>query len=354
MANFDEQRSKFIDFLKSGDSFSIFYHTDGDGVTSATILSKAINAMGKSVYAYRPTNYEDFENMDLSEFNNNIIICDMFVKEDDLRLFKKFNLCIVDHHELIKPGNVLYINPKMWSDQKYTPCSLLVYELLREYCDDTMWIAAVGIVSDSGGRENPEFIKEAAKRYDVKLKNDVFLYDNDFGCASSTITAMQIHGGRSGLEEALENLLIANSVDELINNPKLKKVRLEIARHFKEITEKFEKEAETSDQLIYFFEIGGQKSRYSTSVATALSHTQKYYDKVIVFIRKIHGDSIRLNMRTNDKRIKLPSIFRQIFQTMEGEGGGHDAAAGCTIRAEDKDRFIEKFKELIHSSIKQQ
>ena len=352
MAGFDEQKSRFIDFLRSGNSFSIFYHTDGDGVTSAAILAKAINAMGKDVYAYRPTNYEDFENLDLSEFNNNIIICDMFVKERDLKRFKKYNLCIIDHHELINPGEIVYINPKMWGDDKYTPCSLLMYRLLREYCDDSLWIAAIGVVSDSGGRDNPEFIKEAAKRYDIKLKEDVFLYDNDFGCASSTISAMQIHAGRNGLEDVLDNLLVANSIEELINNPRLKKIRIEIARHFKDITEKFEKEAETSDQFIYFFEINGPKSRYSTSVATALSHTPKYYDKVIVFIRKIGGNNVRFNIRTNDKRIKLPAIFREIFKTIEGEGGGHDPAAGCTVKAEDKDRFISAFKECIYSSLK--
>ena len=46
------------------------------------------------------------------------------------------------------------------------------------------WLSTIGLIGDSGGKENREFVVKIAEKYGVKLGKDEFLYDNDFGNAA--------------------------------------------------------------------------------------------------------------------------------------------------------------------------
>ena len=332
------------EFISRNNDFTVFYHLDTDGIVSAVLLTAALKKMNKGVYYYRPTNYEDYKNIDMGEYSRNIIICDMQIREDQLQLFKDKNLCIIDHHQLINADLPAYANPKIWEDYTYTPCSLLVYRIFQQEINELDWAAAIGLVGDSGGKENPDFVKKTAEKYGIKIGKDDFMYDNDFGKAAGMIGSMTTLYNREGADEALGILINSNSIADVLNNQKLvfadKKVREELEKLKKDFKEKAWKSGK-----VYFYELDQKKKRYSSTLVTELSFDKNYYGNVLVFMTKINGRTMRLNLRANGVEIKLPVILNNIFKKMKGEGGGHDKAAGGSIDYKDMEKFKKLFLE---------
>jgi single-stranded DNA-specific DHH superfamily exonuclease len=332
------------DFVSKYNDFTVFYHLDTDGIISAALLTAALKKMNKGVYYYRPTNYEDYDKMDMQEYSKNIVICDMQIREDQLPLFKEKNLCIIDHHQIINADLLAYANPKIWGDETYTPCSLLVYQIFREEIKELDWASAIGLVGDSGGKENSKFVEETAEKYAIKLGKDEFMYDNDFGKAAGMVGAMTTLYSREGADEALGILINSNSIKEVLNNQKLvfadKKVREELEKlkmDFKENAQRFGK--------VYFYELGQKKKRYSSTLVTELSFDKEYYGNVLVFMTDINARILRLNLRANGVDIKLPVMLNSIFKQIKGNGGGHDKASGGSIDRKDKEKFKRLFLE---------
>jgi single-stranded DNA-specific DHH superfamily exonuclease len=331
-------------FVSENNDFTVFYHFDTDGIVSAALLTAALKKINKGVYYYRPTNYEDYEKMDMQEYSKNIIICDMQIREAQLPLFKDKNLCIIDHHQIIEADMSAYANPKIWGDNTYTPCSLLVYRIFKQEVEELDWESAIGLVGDSGGKENSEFVKETAEKYGIKIGTDEFMYDNDFGKAAGMIGAMTTVYNREGADEALGILMNSASISDVINNQKLvfadKKVRFELEKLKEDFKEKAEKVGK-----VYFYELDQKKKRYSSTLVTELSFDKEYYGNVLVFMTKINARTMRLNLRANGVEIKLPVILNNIFKKVKGEGGGHDKASGGSINYKDKDKFKQLFLE---------
>ena len=346
-----EQINKIKSFIQSNDNFSIFYHLDCDGIISAALLTHVIETMGKSVSSYRPTNYEDFEGMDLSDYTKNIIVCDMQVRDSAIGVFSDRNLCVIDHHELMNADGIAYLNPKMWGDKTYTPCSLVVFRIFEDILKDYDWLATVGLVADSGGKENADFVRSIAGRYNVLLKNDEYLYENDFGKIAGMIGSMTIMHGRRGADEALGIAITSSSLKELMDDERLASASNHVKTRMSELMERFEHEKETWDDFIYFFELGPDEKRYSSTVVTTMSFNEKYYGKILVFMTRINAGLIRLNIRSNGTGVKLPVILREIFKNIKGEGGGHDPAAGGSIEFADKEKFKMMFVKEVYKQL---
>ncbi len=340
--NEEEAVDRIIDFARKNDNFTVLYHLDTDGIVSAALLTKALEKLGKKVVAYRPSNYEDFDTMDLSEYTDDIFICDMQLREKYFGMFGGKRLCLIDHHELIDPDGFVYINPKMWGDTTYTPASFLVYRIFRMFIEKYDWLSAVGLVGDSGGKENSEFVKKTAERYDVKLGKDEYMYDNSFGDAASMVGAMTNVYGRSGAEEALGIAIMCESLASLLSNNTLVTVNNIVNDELRKLNEEFEAKKEKYG-IIYFFEMDPKYKRYGSTLVTTLSFRPDYYGNILVFMTKINHKLMRLNIRANGVEIRLPDVLREIFKKIKGEGGGHNKASGGSINLKDREEFKKLF-----------
>lgn len=332
------------EFMSKNNDFTVFYHLDTDGIVSAALLTAALKKMNKGIYYYRPTNYEDYKDMDMQEYSKNVIVCDMQIREEQLPLFKDKNLCIIDHHQIINAYLLAYANPKIWGDNTYTPCSLLVYQIFEQEIKELDWASAIGLVGDSGGKENSDFVKKTAEKYGIKIGKDEFMYDNDFGRAAGMIGAMTTVYNREGADEALGILINSTSIADVLNNQKLIFVEKKVKEELEKLKRDFRENAERSGR-VYFYELDQKKKRYSSTLVTELSFDKEYYGNVLVFMTKINGRTMRLNLRANGVDIKLPVMLNNIFQKIKGEGGGHDKASGGSIAYKDKDKFKKLFLE---------
>ncbi len=81
------------------------------------------------------------------------------------------------------------------------------------------------------------------------------------------------------------------------------------------------------------------------TLASILSFSSIYKQGTIIVAMAYNGDKIKVSTRiagrkTNSNR-NLKELVDSIIQTIGGESGGHCNAAGCTIRKEDENKFIE-------------
>ena len=339
---FDKAVSAVHSFTANGQRFSIFYHMDVDGIVSAALLTKALNALGKTVKGYRPSNYEDFDNgFDISEFDSPIIICDMQLPPSGFHMLAGKTLCIIDHHEVIEPRDSVYINPKTEGYNVYTPCSLLVYELFRKELDSFDWLAVIGLISDAGGKENPELVVKICEKYGLAPGKHEYLTDNTFGDAGSMINNFIISEGRDGASASLELLLNCNAINDVIENPMLKSVNYKVESEIKALLERLEVESEKYSGKIYFFKMPADKKRYSSTLATIASLNQ-YKGKVIVVLTEINKNLERVNIRANSLQVDVPKALDEIFRGIKGSGGGHKVAAGASINPRDETKFKQE------------
>jgi single-stranded-DNA-specific exonuclease len=84
------------------------------------------------------------------------------------------------------------------------------------------------------------------------------------------------------------------------------------------------------------------------TMASILSFSSVYKPGTIIVAMAYNGDKIKISTRIAGRRTNsarnLKEIVDSIIQTIGGESGGHCNAAGCTIRKEDENKFIEIIK----------
>jgi len=61
--------------------------------------------------------------------------------------------------------------------------------------------------------------------------------------------------------------------------------------------------------------------------------------------------SSRATRKLTEKGVDLSIVMETASQHVDGDGGGHDIAAGATIPADRRNEFIEKADEIITSQL---
>lgn len=345
MNEIEKKKEELMNFIDDS-RLSIIYHSDVDGIISAVLMINALKSFGKSVSEFIPANYGQMDNIE-DKVQGKVIFLDMRIPENVYKKFINLGLCIIDHHELIEErSNFLYINPKIWGDYKYTPNSLIVYRLFENEIRDYDWLAAIGVISDAGGKENREFIEKVAKKYNIKLGSDEFLFDNKFGQAADIINSITILHPKTGAKEATELLLEIKNLDEIYRNEIFSKSYKNVNSKIKELLDKFDRLSEVHGN-IYFFDLDKKYGKYSSTIATIIGLNPKYKGKIIVIGKDINEEQRRYSIRANGIEINLNSIVNEILKHINGEGGGHNKAVGLIINKIDEDRFKNEFIELI-------
>jgi len=343
MDKLNEKRGDLLKFIDTDRELSVIYHSDVDGVVSAALIAKSLKIIGKEISMLVPANYGEMDDIE-NKVNGKVIFLDMKVPREIYSRFINRGLCIIDHHEMLTEDidRFLYINPKMWGDYKYTPNSFIVYKLFENELKDYDWLACIGLISDAGGKENQEFVKATAKRYDIKLGDDEFMFDNKLGKAGDIINSLIIYHQKTGAKEALNLLIDMKSLDDIYNNEFLSRVYKKVNNKIKMLLDKFETFSEIYDN-IYFFELEREYGKYSSTIATILGLNEKYRGKIIVIVKDIDDENIRYSIRANGLDIDLNSIVKRILKNIPGEGGGHNKAIGLMIKKIDKERFKQAF-----------
>ncbi len=87
------------------------------------------------------------------------------------------------------------------------------------------------------------------------------------------------------------------------------------------------------------------------TMASILSFSSIYKKGTIIIAMAYNNDKIKVSTRMAGKNPRSPrnlkKLMDSIIETLGGESGGHKHAAGCTIKKEQEDKFIELIKKKL-------
>ena len=334
---------KAVDFLKNTkpkDEIVVVFNNDADGICSCVLMNKYLKHMGINPYIISqpmPPDKNLIRRIQ-SGIPNKIIFLDLAMDQQPsvLKKVKGFaDILIIDHHLIENNMNspqIVHYNPRFKNPKIYQSTSYLAYKILSKLLDmeDSLWIAAIGIIGDYDIASSMDLIKEVEKKYDLNL----------FYKIAAMISSVR----------ATKAMTCEQIVELLINTKDPKQL---IAGEFLESYQKIEleteavlidagKNAEKIDS-VFFYNI---KSKYNirSDISTKLS--EKFPDKIIIVYEKI-GNNINASVRNQNRRINVDRVLKKAIIGLKASAGGHEVAGGVTMDAKDWDRFKEKLLEIL-------
>ena len=316
------------------DKVAIILDNDPDGFCSGILFQDFCERTGAKTerFIYKRERAK-FETFGLDDFNK-IIITDIApgLLNKNLEKIKDKKVLYMDHHprEFDSPKE---INEYTTLERGYIPSSRSAFELTK----GKKWISLVGTISDAAHlyKENDEFIKEALDEFQMSLeefKEKVVFVISNF--------LIYFNKKRS---EAYDILRKMNSIEDLSKIEKYSfKIKDEIYKYVNEFEEKNEK-----IENVNFYYINPKYS-IKNSVAFEIGTKKENHDKIFIFASPKKDNKISLSARNTSKKRDMADLLKAGIGNLEGNAGGHAAAAGGLINKKD----LEKFKENLQNYLK--
>ncbi|MEM7825599.1 MAG: DHHA1 domain-containing protein [Candidatus Aenigmatarchaeota archaeon] len=339
----------FIQTINHKDKILLIYHKDLDGLTSALIFLKYAKRNGIKILKRVPSSNEEIDEIikKIKSFDK-ILIFDIDISYMKKKLVKvNKEMLIIDHHPPranLNTKKIVYINPRLLNPKIYQPTSYITYKLVSKISNvkDEEWLAVLGTISDYGIEDCEDLIRNWTK---IKKKEEI----------QKTKIWKQVEEligiiSEFGFSKTLNLLEKVKSFDDF----KKKKVVKKALKDYKKKKKIYEKifwknirKFKSSNLLISEMET---KHREITSlISTKMSI--KFPENVIVIFRK-SGEKYAVNVRYNgSKEIDLGKIMEKCAKGLNG-GGGHQSAAGATIKAKNKEIFEKRLIEEVKKFFK--
>lgn len=333
----------------------LFYHQDGDGVSSAALILKMFPDF---IYSPRegPKIEKGFIEQVISERPDLILFLDIPVDQEYkniLKLRKKLkttDIIIIDHHipelDLNKKG-LYHINPRLKDKGAYIPTSCLVYKNLKRHFKERIkkyiWIASIGIISDYAFEECKGLLNECKRLFPEVLKtklDDNNIFDSKLGEISQIISSAITLKGFKGAKYSLKILSGCKSYDDFIKNKKLSGWNKIVKNEIDTLVKEFEKNKISIGKILKFNVVS--KLNISSVLASILA--RKYPDNIILLVKK-SDSGYKISIRSQKPPKNLGSLVKESAEGI-GMGGGHERAAGAFVNDWKKfeHRFLEKIK----------
>ena len=329
----------------------LIYHTDLDGVCSATLLLKFFSdfelmpregpivddKMVKSLVARKP---------DL------IVILDIPMDQEFAKIEKlqkklpQTRMIEMDHHIPEKDMNSLsfiHINPRFEGDF-YIPASCMVYRMLEKLGKKVrplVWIAAIGVIGDYGIEDCRDLFDECRKAYPGSMGENPLR--SKLSEAAEYINSTFILHGVKGVEKTLGMMLAIDGYKSVPQNKYFASCREKVSREISRILRDFEKRKKEHHGLgLVTYRIVSRLNVTST-VSTMIA--EKYPDRIIIMI-KFSGQHVKISARCQAGDINLNSLMKDAVAGI-GSGGGHVKAAGAVVGKKDFPEFERRLLERV-------
>ncbi|MDD3263490.1 MAG: DHHA1 domain-containing protein [Candidatus Nanoarchaeia archaeon] len=317
----------------------IFFDNDADGFCSFYQIAKYFDTFSFTMVKDRPLIDERFSyKLDETSFDAIIILDIAKVDESFLKKYSGYKIIWIDHHpqsEIKSRNNLIILNSTDF--KKDYPTSMLVYKIFKK----EKLAMIIGCISDW-------YIDRTIKSSIKKLQLDQLinkketpgeiLFDSSLGekilflnfSLKSNVTSFKRY-----ILELLEINLLNLDTEE---NPFFKKAKRIYDKYYAICNYK----PLINDDLYYL------KYYEDVSVSTEVSNflLVKYPKKKIIIVARDAIDKISMSLRSNG-HVNLTELMSYVFSQMNGFGGGHNNASGCSIAKDDEDFFIEIIKNSI-------
>lgn len=329
---------KFFDFisgLNDKDKIALISHNDLDGIASAKVANKVIEADVLKFVAYKEINSDFVAELKKKKIKKIIFTDINMTSEEVLKDLEKFaEILIVDHHFIPKDWNserTSYLNAQLKGCAAY-----LCYYLFSKLQDvsEFDWLVALASVSDITYGQNQSWMREVYDKYGEKFESsEEGIKKSKFWDVQLLISFALIHFDKD----------IEKVYDEVGNKPfdigKLGKYGADIKNEIERQKDKFAKEKKLISGR-YFFEI-----KYSHNLTSFLSTELSFKepDRTFIFMQKEKG-IVKISARRQDRRENMVDLVRKLTEGFENsDAGGHIPAAAAFF----PEKYLEEFKKRL-------
>ncbi len=341
-----KKAADFLERIKSTDGVVIIYNNDGDGICSCVMVSEYLKRTGKKkpyiISQPMPMDKNIVQRVKTG-IPDKIILLDLAADQQQGVLKSLVGLSevlVVDHHQVFKNMNskrIVHYNPRIDDPRLYQSTSYCIYKILSKVMDvsDLLWVAAVGMVADYNLNDSKDLVKEVEKRYGF----DKPLYETRIGRLADMIAATSATKKLSfdQMVDVFQNATFekfekTHNADNMIESGEV------IKKEMDDLVEDAEANMERHGKVMFY----NIKSKYNLSSPLSTRVSENYRDNLVVIYQKV-GSRVKASSRNQSKNINAGKVIGKAAKEVGGSGGGHDAAAGATISADQ----WEKFKEIL-------
>jgi len=315
-----------------------FFHNDDDGLCAFLLLYRFKGGGKWHMVKPRPYIDESFTRFVPEDCDKVFILDIAVVKQEFVDEIKK-PVVWIDHHTPLKISKCRYFNPRIEHPEEYTPASAICYEAVRQ----DLLIGALGTIADGG--KNLGFLKESFRKYKSIIgkyrKPFDITYKTEFG-KLIRILSFNLNGKTSEIKKSI-GIFIKEKDFQNFLNPSTKDEKFVHGR-YETANEEYKKVLEealgikSDDVFVFLYRPG--RITFGGDIATEIPY--RLPGKKIYIIAREKSGRMMCSLRSN--RINLLKFLEKAFKKIEGYGGGHPVAAGCSIRKEDFEKFIELAK----------
>jgi single-stranded DNA-specific DHH superfamily exonuclease len=332
----------FFDFVKGinpADKVAIITHTDLDGIASAIFAQKIVESRGYKVKFIEYVSYNKellraVEKKVIAAKITKLFILDFTIDSTDLGFFlklsKKLDVLLVDHHKQIKEASNLKNIIKTETDDC---CALVLFNLGSEFCNfkDLYWLLDATLYSEFS-------YKKQANMNLMKVRYPK-LTEKNISKSKPAKLAMLISSSLIYYSENLQKVFDIVIKEDL---SKLKKANEIIQKEINLWISKFKKKAEYfKEKNLYFFYF---KPKYDLTSIIINTISSKNPQTTFILAVDENPEYVTIGARNQARLVDMANLVTAgIVGLKDATAGGHIPAAGARIRKKD----LAKFKENI-------
>jgi len=324
-----------------------FFHDDCDGICSFLVFYKILPQAEKPYVIVKSDPYVDKRFIGKLRYANpdKIVVLDLAdIKQSFLERSNQ-HIIWLDHHGPAEKKNnrIIYLNPRLYG-YNY-PVSDLCYEIAGKP-ENLLWTATIGCIADW---HIPDFFPLFLKRYpDLAKRGPIgdIIYKTKLG-KIIRILSFALMGRSKEAYPYIEHIKKLKSPYELLNAEtshariilkKYEKINKEYQSLFAKVLKNIKKQRE---RPLFLFTYSNAKYSITKELANELIYL--FPDKVIIIGREKNSEiSLSLRARKLNLRKAVPYALKGLW----GYGGGHECAAGATIKKQDLKLFIQRLTSL--------
>ncbi|MDF1657601.1 MAG: single-stranded-DNA-specific exonuclease RecJ [Verrucomicrobiales bacterium] len=368
---------RIFEAAENGETVVLYGDYDVDGVTSIALLDSVLRAYGIKTHCFLPTRLEEGYGLSLKGIENclgdtqaSLLIaadCGTNSRKESL-LLKELgvDLIVLDHHEPSSDGTaecVALVNPKLGDDFHYLCTAGVVFKVshallkerplagfdLKNYLDFVALGTIADIVPLEG--ENRIFARRGLSQLDTTIHPGLVALKRIAGVnspARSNDVGFKLGprinaAGRLDTAEASLHLMLSQDEDEAVI---LAEALDQQNRDRQELEQKTREEAEQmihdlpEEERSYGIVVGARGWHPGVVGIVASRIAKRYYRPT--FIVAINEDGLGKGSGRSVSGISLVHALEASHEVIE-TGGGHDMAAGVSVREENLELFRQSF-----------
>ena len=311
-----------------------FFHDDADGLCSFLLLYRFKGEGKYHLVKQRPHIEESFVRL-VPEECDKVFILDIAVVEQEFVDKVKKPVVWIDHHSPQKISKANYFNPRIKNPNEYTSVSAICYKVVNQ----DLLLGALGTIGDFS---NQPFLNEFFKKYKGLVGKYRDLFDITFRTKFGKLIRIIEFNLAGKTKEIKKSICIFMKTKDFVNflEPKTTEEKYVYERYEKinkEYQQILSEGLKLKDKDPFVFVYRGGNITFGSELGKEIPY--RIPGKKMYIIAREKGGRMLCSLRS--RKVNLVEFLEKAFKKVEGFGGGHPEAAGCSINKKDFERFLE-------------